>query len=98
MALGQLDAVVGDWDHPYYVGEKSNPGGMLKADLLNQVLLCFALIGRLSFLGLFELFHQVTPAIAMHPGFVPVFTKFGGDIIPVECEAGIHKVARKSAA
>jgi len=98
MALRQMDAVIGNRDHPQYLGEEFDLRRIIAINFLHQVFLCFALIGCLFFFGLFELFHQVTPAITMHPGFVPVLAKFSGNVGSVEFEAGVHKEAQKTAA
>jgi hypothetical protein len=98
MALGQMDAVVGNPHYRDNAGEEFNLAGALAVSFLHQVLLCFALVSGLFFFGLFELFHQVTMPVAMQPGFVPVHAKLGGNVFPVEFEAGVHHKARKAAA
>jgi hypothetical protein len=98
MAIRQMDAVVGDAHYRNNAREEFHLAGGLAVVFLHQALLCFALIGRLFFFGLFELFNQVTAPVAMEPGFVPVLAKFGGNVIPVEFEAGVHHKARKAAA
>jgi hypothetical protein len=98
MALGQMDAVVGNGHHRNNMREEFYPGRFFAENLLHQAFLCFALVSRLFFFGLFELFHQVTMPVAMQPGFVPVLAKLSNNVIPVEIEAGVHKEARKAAA
>ena len=98
MALGQVDVVVRDLHYRNNAGEEFYLAGGLAKSLLQQIFLCFALVSSLLVFGRFDLFHQVTPAIAMKPWFVPVLAKFSSDIILVEFKAGVNKKPRKPAA
>ena len=93
-----MDAVVGNVHHRDNAGEEFYLAGVVAESFLHQVFLCFALVGGLFVFGLLQLFRQVTMPVAMQPGFVPVLAKFGGNVIPVEFEAGVHHKARNAAA
>jgi hypothetical protein len=98
VALRQFDAVIGDSHHPDHMGEEFDLACAFEESILYQALLCFALISGLLVFGLLQFFHQVTFAVAMQPGLIAVLAKFGGDVIPVQLEAGIDKKARKTTA
>lgn len=98
MALRQLDAVVGNVQYPNNAGEEFYLVGRLKINLLDQVFLSLALVGGLLGISFLQLFHQVAMAVAMQPGFIAVFAKLGGNIVPVQFETRINEEARKAAA
>jgi hypothetical protein len=54
-----------------------------------------ALIIFLFFQRLLYFFYEIAFAIAMQPWLVPVFAKFGRDIIPVQFKTCINKQAGK---
>lgn len=54
-----------------------------KKSVLEQVFLRLLLLFLFLFLSLSELFHQVTLAVTMQPGLVPVNTKVFGNILLV---------------
>ena len=98
MALRQINALVLDRDDTDHFGEEFYLACSFKISLLQQVFLCFALIGGLFVICFLYFFHQVAFAVAMKPGFIAVFAKLGGNIMPVELESRIHKKARKATA
>ena len=62
---------------------------------LEEAFLRLPFVAGLLVLSLFYLFHEVTFAIAMHPGPGPVFAKFGGNVIPVQLKSREYKKARE---
>jgi cell wall assembly regulator SMI1 len=52
-------------------------------------------VAGLLVLCLFDLFREVTFTIAMQPGFVPVFAKLGGNVIPVQLKPRENEKARE---
>lgn len=82
-------------DHPR---EEFYPAGRLKVSLLQQVFLCFALVGCLFVFCRLHFFHQVAFAVTVQPRPVAVLAKPCGDIMPVKLETRINKEARKAAA
>jgi len=52
-------------------------------------------VAGLLVLCLFDLFREVTFAIAMQPGSVPVFAKLGGNVIPVQLKTRENKKTRE---
>ena len=98
MTRRQLNAVVGDTQYPNYPREEFYLHAGLKISFLQQIFLCFALIGRLLVFGCLQFFHQVAMPVTMQPGLIAVFAKLGGDIMPVKLETRINKEARKAAA
>jgi len=80
------------------MGEEFYLAGGLEEGFLYQVLLRFAFVRRLLFIGLLQLFHQVTVPVAMQPWPAAVLTQFGGNVAPVHVEACVNKKARKTTA
>jgi hypothetical protein len=62
---------------------------------LEEAFLRLPFVAGLLILSLFYLFHEVTFAIAMHPGPGPVFAKLGGNVIPVQFKSRVYKKARE---
>lgn len=80
------------------MGEEFYLAWGLEIGFLYQVLLRFTFVRGLFFIGLLQLFHQVTMPVAMQPWTAAVLAKFGGNVIPVKLEACVDKKARKTTA
>ena len=98
MALRQLKAVVGNIQGPNNPGEEFYLVRRLEISLLHQIFLRFALVGGLFGIRFLQFFHEVTVTVAMQPGFIAVFAKLSGNIIPVKLETRINEETRKAAA
>ena len=98
MALRQMDAVVGNIQCPNNPGEEFYLLCRLEISFLHQVFLRFALVGGLFGVSFLQFFHEVAVTVAMQPGFIAVFAKLSGNIMPVKLETRINEEARKAAA
>lgn len=74
---------------------KFNFGRSYKKTFLEQAFLRLAFVAFLFFFGLFYLFHQVTMAVTVHPGFVAVLTQIIGNIFLVDAETCINEKPAK---
>lgn len=98
MALWQLNAVIGNSDYLQQLGVKLHLKDGIAIRFLYQVLLRFTLGVILFVLSLFDLLHQVTLAVTVHPWPVTVLTKFRGDVAFIQLETGKNKKPREATA
>jgi len=98
VALWQLNAVIGNSDYLQQLGVKLYFGDSFAIGFLYQVFLRFPLGVVLFVLSLFDLLHQVTLAVTVHPGPVTVLTKFRGNVAFIQLETGKNKKPREATA
>jgi len=98
VALGQLNAVIGNRDYPEQAGVELYVRSCFAKRFLYQVLLRFPLGIVLFVLSLFDLFCQVTLTVTVQPWPVTVLTKLCGNVVFVHFEPGVNKKSRKTTA
>lgn len=61
--------------------------------MLNETFLCLAFFAFFAVLGLFQLFHEIAFAVAMHPGLIAVYAQFCCYVLAVQLVTGKNKVS-----